>query len=86
VHNEVFVGDSGGEFGVRGWLAAFDTKDGKVLWQATMPAQTKICSLALCSTPPEPVCFSFARDAGMALASSATIVISRSALLIATEG
>ncbi|MDT7810890.1 MAG: lanthanide-dependent methanol dehydrogenase [Acidobacteriaceae bacterium] len=48
VHNEVFVGDSGGEFGVRGWLAALahgeeamhigrrrhDTKDGKVLWQA----------------------------------------------------
>jgi hypothetical protein len=34
VHTEVFVGDSGGEFGVRGWLAAFDTKDGKVLWQA----------------------------------------------------
>jgi lanthanide-dependent methanol dehydrogenase len=34
VHNKVFVGNSGGEFGVRGWLAALDTKDGKVLWQA----------------------------------------------------
>jgi hypothetical protein len=32
------------------------------------------------------VCFSLACDAGMALASSATIVISGSALLIATEG
>jgi glucose dehydrogenase len=34
VHNNVFVGDSGGEFGVRGWLAALNAKDGKVLWQA----------------------------------------------------
>jgi glucose dehydrogenase len=34
VHNKVYVGDSGGEFGVRGWLAALDTKDGKLLWQA----------------------------------------------------
>jgi hypothetical protein len=51
-----------------------------------MPGRTKICSLALGLTPHDPVCFSLARDAGMALASSATIVISRSALLIATEG
>lgn len=34
VHNKVYVGDSGGEFGVRGWLAALDTESGKVLWQA----------------------------------------------------
>lgn len=34
VHNKVLVGNSGGEFGVRGWLAALDTKTGKVLWQA----------------------------------------------------
>lgn len=34
VHDKVLVGDSGGEFGVRGWLAALGTKDGKVIWQA----------------------------------------------------
>ncbi|WP_419806692.1 hypothetical protein [Terriglobus sp.] len=28
------MGDSGGEFGVRGWLTALDTSSGKVLWQA----------------------------------------------------
>ena len=32
--DKVFVGESGGEFGVRGWLAALSVKDGKVLWQA----------------------------------------------------
>ena len=34
VHGKVLVGDSGGEFGVRGWLAAVDENSGKVLWQA----------------------------------------------------
>ena len=34
VHGKVMVGDSGGEFGVRGWLAALDAGTGKVLWQA----------------------------------------------------
>ena len=34
VHNKVFVGDSGGEFGVRGWLSALDVNSGKLLWQA----------------------------------------------------
>ncbi|KAA6458583.1 PQQ-dependent dehydrogenase, methanol/ethanol family [Acidobacteria bacterium AB60] len=34
VHDKVYVGNSGGEYGVRGWLAALSTKDGKVLWQA----------------------------------------------------
>jgi lanthanide-dependent methanol dehydrogenase len=34
VHDKVFVGNSGGEFGIRGWLVALNTKDGKVLWQA----------------------------------------------------
>jgi lanthanide-dependent methanol dehydrogenase len=34
VHDKVYVGDSGGEYGVRGWLAALNTKDGKVAWQA----------------------------------------------------
>jgi PQQ-dependent dehydrogenase (methanol/ethanol family) len=32
--DKVYVGVSGGEFGVRGWLAAYDTKDGKQAWRA----------------------------------------------------
>jgi lanthanide-dependent methanol dehydrogenase len=31
---KVIVGNSGGEFGVRGWLAALDAKTGSVVWQA----------------------------------------------------
>jgi PQQ-dependent dehydrogenase (methanol/ethanol family) len=31
---KVLVGNSGGEFGVRGWLAALDAKDGHVAWKA----------------------------------------------------
>lgn len=34
VKNHVFVGNSGGEFGVRGWLAALDANSGKVAWKA----------------------------------------------------
>jgi len=34
VKDKVYVGVSGGEFGVRGWVAAFSTKDGKELWRA----------------------------------------------------
>jgi lanthanide-dependent methanol dehydrogenase len=34
VKNKVLVGNSGGEFGVRGWLAALDAASGKVLWKA----------------------------------------------------
>jgi glucose dehydrogenase len=30
----VYVGDSGGELGVRGWLAALDEESGKLLWRA----------------------------------------------------
>jgi lanthanide-dependent methanol dehydrogenase len=30
----VLVGNSGGEFGVRGWLAGLDAKDGKIKWRA----------------------------------------------------
>lgn len=30
----VFVGDSGGEMGVHGWLAALDESSGKLLWKA----------------------------------------------------
>ena len=34
VKDKVFVGISGGEFGVRGSLTAYDTKDGKRAWRA----------------------------------------------------
>jgi lanthanide-dependent methanol dehydrogenase len=30
----VFVGDSGGEMGVRGWVTALDENDGKLIWKA----------------------------------------------------
>ncbi|HKO59431.1 MAG TPA: methanol/ethanol family PQQ-dependent dehydrogenase [Thermoanaerobaculia bacterium] len=34
VKNKVLVGNSGGEFGVRGWLTALDTESGKIVWRA----------------------------------------------------
>ncbi len=34
VRNKVLVGNSGGEFGVRGWLTALDTESGKIVWRA----------------------------------------------------
>src|SRR4051812_40476960 len=34
VKDKVLVGDSGGEFGVRGWLTALNTSDGKIAWRA----------------------------------------------------
>ena len=34
VKDKVHVGVSGGEFGVRGWLAAYSIKDGKEVWRA----------------------------------------------------
>jgi lanthanide-dependent methanol dehydrogenase len=34
VKGKVLVGNSGGEFGVRGWLKALDAKDGRVVWTA----------------------------------------------------
>ena len=34
VKGKVLVGDSGGEFGVRGWLAALDAGSGKLVWKA----------------------------------------------------
>ena len=34
VKNKVLVGNSGGEFGVRGWLTALDAASGKQLWRA----------------------------------------------------
>src|SRR6201995_28281 len=34
VKGKVLVGDSGGELGVRGWLAALDATTGNILWRA----------------------------------------------------
>ena len=34
VKGKVIVGNSGGEFGVRGWVVALDAKTGKVAWKA----------------------------------------------------
>jgi PQQ-dependent dehydrogenase (methanol/ethanol family) len=34
VKNRVLVGNSGGEFGVRGWLTALDTGSGAIAWRA----------------------------------------------------
>src|SRR6185436_4340838 len=34
VKNNYIVGVSGGEFGVRGWLAAYNINDGKLMWKA----------------------------------------------------
>src|SRR3954470_5306040 len=34
VKGKVLVGNSGGEFGVRGWLTALDAKSGKIVWRA----------------------------------------------------
>jgi lanthanide-dependent methanol dehydrogenase len=34
VRDKVLVGNSGGEFGVRGWLTAVDANSGKIVWRA----------------------------------------------------
>jgi lanthanide-dependent methanol dehydrogenase len=34
VKNKVLVGNSGGEFGVRGWLTALDANSGQIAWRA----------------------------------------------------
>ena len=34
VKDKVYVGVSGGEFGVHAWFAAFSTADGKEIWRA----------------------------------------------------
>jgi lanthanide-dependent methanol dehydrogenase len=34
VKGKVLVGNSGGEFGVRGWLTALDANSGKIVWRA----------------------------------------------------
>ncbi|WP_163360666.1 outer membrane protein assembly factor BamB family protein, partial [Klebsiella aerogenes] len=40
IEGKVIVGGSGGEFGVRGYIAAFDARDGKELWRTfTIPGE-----------------------------------------------
>ena len=34
VRNKVIIGNSGGEFGIRGWLTALDLATGKIAWRA----------------------------------------------------
>jgi PQQ-dependent dehydrogenase (methanol/ethanol family) len=43
VKNKVLVGDSGGEFGVRGSLTALDTETGKQVWKAYSTGPDKDC-------------------------------------------
>jgi lanthanide-dependent methanol dehydrogenase len=46
VKGKVLVGNSGGEFGVRGWLQALDAKTGKVAWKAFMTGPDKECLIS----------------------------------------
>jgi glucose dehydrogenase len=41
--DKVITGISGGEFGVRGRVTAYDLKTGKMVWRATRPARTPRC-------------------------------------------
>src|SRR3982750_3445251 len=43
VKNKVLVGNSGGEFGVRGWLTALDALTGKIAWRAYSTGPDKDC-------------------------------------------
>jgi len=50
VKDKYMVGVSGGEFGVRGWLAAYNIIDGKLMWKAYSMAPTRISSWRPTST------------------------------------
>jgi PQQ-dependent dehydrogenase (methanol/ethanol family) len=43
VKGKVLVGNSGGEFGVRGWLTALDAASGKMVWRAYNTGPDKDC-------------------------------------------
>jgi PQQ-dependent dehydrogenase (methanol/ethanol family) len=46
VKGKVLVGNSGGEFGVRGWLAAIDAETGKLAWRAYSTGSDADCRIA----------------------------------------
>jgi lanthanide-dependent methanol dehydrogenase len=46
VRDKVLVGNSGGEFGVRGWLTALEAGSGESRGARTAPARTRTCSSA----------------------------------------
>jgi len=43
---KVFVGNSGGEFGVRGWLTALDENSGKIAWRAYSTGPDSDCLIS----------------------------------------
>jgi lanthanide-dependent methanol dehydrogenase len=43
VNGKVMVGNSGGEYGVRGWITALDAGDGSVAWRAYSTGPTRTC-------------------------------------------
>ena len=43
VKGRVLIGNSGGEYGVRGWLIALDAQNGKELWRAYSTGPTATC-------------------------------------------
>jgi PQQ-dependent dehydrogenase (methanol/ethanol family) len=43
VKGKVLVGNSGGEFGVRGWLVALDARTGKIAWRAYNTGPDREC-------------------------------------------
>jgi PQQ-dependent dehydrogenase (methanol/ethanol family) len=51
VKDRVLVGNSGGEFGVRGWLAALDTKTGRQAWRAWSTGPDKDVLIGPAFTP-----------------------------------
>jgi lanthanide-dependent methanol dehydrogenase len=51
VNNKVLVGNSGGEFGVRGWLTALDTATGRIVWRAYSTGPDAECLIGPSFTP-----------------------------------
>src|SRR5205085_5996891 len=51
VKGKVLVGNSGGEFGVRGWLTALDCNTGKIVWRAYSTGPDKDCLIGSAYKP-----------------------------------
>jgi lanthanide-dependent methanol dehydrogenase len=54
VKDKVLVGNSGGEMGVRGWIAALDVKSGDVVWRAYSTGPDAECLIGPASSPSTP--------------------------------